>query len=601
MAELPTINLALYAQTDVGMVRSGNEDNFLVLDLSIGRGWTASEEEPPDLLTYSQGYYGSLLAVSDGMGGALAGEVASRMAVETVRDRMLQLQAHDVYSKVSFPERLRLSIEEANLLINGESQTNPAHKGLGATFTAVAVHGNQGYFAQVGDSRAYLIRQGRIYRITKDQSLVQQLIDAGQITEEEAETHSYRNVILQALGAHSNVNVEVNTLALCNLDTLVLCSDGLSGKMHQEEIAQIVHEAADFKSACQRLIDLANDRGGEDNITVVVAQFSGPELTLPLNDSVEPQSLARSPDTPTEINWGVGATTDSLGGAGSPGDFPPDNAEAKATEPLPTPPMQSTPFTAPVQRSTTGLPRTNDLSDRRGPITAVFSAEDFEEEPGVAAAREAPVSAAQKHSAKTEPLDARRTQPLNQQTSQLDQAPGKPSSNSDAKPDRAQAQDPSKEQSQDQSKKGGGQSRTNLFILVGLIVLGAGGLIIGATSYLRQQAQARDAEQQAQKREIQNQKEGQIGRLREKITELNRRLQAADKPALKEKRAAWSESLSRLSLRLDEINQMSLDRLPEISHACDGVGAELKKIEEEVNSLQGLLPAAETNREPIKV
>src|SRR6266545_4221377 len=112
MAELPTINLALYAQTDVGMVRSGNEDNFLILDLSTAKSWTASEEEHDSLLTFNQGYYGSLLAVSDGMGGALAGEVASRMAVETVRDRMLQLQAHPVYGKLAFHERLRLAVEE---------------------------------------------------------------------------------------------------------------------------------------------------------------------------------------------------------------------------------------------------------------------------------------------------------------------------------------------------------------------------------------------------------------------------------------------------------------------------------------------------------
>src|SRR5262249_58019731 len=136
-------------------------------------------------------YYGSLLAVSDGMGGALAGEVASRMAVETVRDRMLQLQAHEVYSRLPFHERLRPSIEEANILINGESQTNPAHKGLGATFTAVATLGGQGFFGQVGDSRAYLIRGDKIHRITKDHSLLQQLLDAGQITEDDAETPSY--------------------------------------------------------------------------------------------------------------------------------------------------------------------------------------------------------------------------------------------------------------------------------------------------------------------------------------------------------------------------------------------------------------------------
>lgn len=596
MAELPTINLALYAQTDVGMVRSGNEDNFLILDLSTGRSWTASEEEPSDLLTYSQGYYGSLLAVSDGMGGALAGEVASRMAVETVRDRMLQLQAHNVYGKMPFPERLRLAIEEANMLINGESQTNPAHKGLGATFTAVAMQGNHVYFAQVGDSRAYLIRRGKIIRITKDQSLVQQLIDAGQITEEEAETHSYRNVILQALGAHSNVNVEVNCLPLCNLDTLVLCSDGLSGKMHQEEIARIINEASDFKSACQHLIDLANERGGEDNITVVVAQFSGNGLALPSNDSIEPQSLARSPDTPTEINWGVGATTDPLNVPDSAGDSPPiaqDKSEAKTTEPLPTPPVQSTPFTAKVQRNTSELPRKNDLSDRRGPITAVFSAEEFEEAPARITAQESVPATTQKQASRTEPLESRRTEPLNPQTSQLDSATtssGSGRSNSNT--------------NRNQSKPSGGQSRTNIFILAGLILLGIGGLVVGVTSYLKQQAQARAEQQEAQmKQQIESQslKDGQIGQLREKIAEINKRLQASNKPALREKRTVWSESLNKLSQRLDDLGKLSLDQLPQISQACDEIRKELDKIEAEVNSLQGLLPVSETSREPIKV
>ncbi len=589
MAELPTINLALYAQTDVGMVRSGNEDNFLILDLSSGRSWTASEEEPPDLLTYSQGYYGSLLAVSDGMGGALAGEVASRMAVETVRDRMLQLQAHNVYGRMPFHERLRLSIEEANLLINGESQTNPAHKGLGATFTGVAVHGNHVYFAQVGDSRAYLIRQDRINRITKDQSLVQQLIDAGQITEEEAETHSYRNVILQALGAHSNVNVEVNSLPLCNMDTLVLCSDGLSGKLHQDEIAQTVHEAADFKSACQRLIDTANERGGEDNITVVIAQFSGSGLSMPAHNSIEPQSLARSPDTPTEINWAVGMTTDPLGEADSP-PIHQDDTEVKATEPLPTPPTQSTPFTAPIRRNTSEMRHTNDLSDRRGPITAVFAPEDFEEDERKTALQDATALPGQKHSAKTEPLEARRTQPLNSQTSPSD--PATSSSDSGLTKDRTQ------------SNTNDGHSRTNLFILIGLIVLGFGGLVFGVTSYFKQQAQARDDRHQAQIKQNQhnqNQKEAKIGHLREKIAVISKQLQAADKPALKEKRDFYSESLVRLGQRIDAVDGMPPDQLQQITQACDEIDKELNNIAAEVNNLQGLLPSTLVSLEPIKV
>lgn len=591
MAELPTINLALYAQTDVGMVRSGNEDNFLILDLSSGRSWTASEEEPQDLLTYSQGYYGTLLAVSDGMGGALAGEVASRMAVETVRDRMLQLQAHEVYGKLSFHERLRLSIEEANLLINGESQTNPAHKGLGATFTAVATIGNQVYFGQVGDSRAYLIRHDKIYRVTKDQSLVQQLIDAGQITEEEAETHSYRNVILQALGAHSNINVEVNSLTLCNLDTLVICSDGLSGKIQQEEIARIIHGASDFKSACQSLINLANERGGEDNITVVIAQFSGSGLTLSKNDNIEPQSLARSPDTPTEVNWGVGAPTDPLNESPNSSDGFSNTAESKATEPLPTPPTQSTPFTAKIPRSASEVSRTNDLSDRRGPITSVFAPEDFDDEPEV--------SPAQHHSAKTEPLESRNTKPINSQTSTINPAPALSGSTADGStPGGSKAN-----AGRDQLSSKDGQSRKNLIILAGLIVLGIGGLAIGATTYFKQQARERDARQQEQKKLKLEEKEGKIGLLREKMADINKKLQDLDKPALKDKRKLWSESLDKLRQQLDDISKMSLEQLPEISQACDKVQEELKKIDDEVTNvkIQGLLPASDTNRDPIKV
>ena len=227
--------------------------------------------------------------------------------------------------------------------------------------------------------------------------------------EEEAETHSYRNVILQALGAHNNVNVEVNTVALCQLDTLVLCSDGLSGKMHADEIARIVNEAGDFKSACQSLINLANERGGEDNITVVVAQFSGAGLPLPDTDSVVPTSLARSPDTPTEINWTMGAKTDPLDDLNSASPRSP-SGEARKTEPLPPPPKQSTPFTTPLTRPSSERSRTNDLSDRVGPITAVFAPEEFEED--------SRTTAEQKNPNPTTPLDSRYTKPISASPSQ---------------------------------------------------------------------------------------------------------------------------------------------------------------------------------------
>ena len=574
MAEFPTINLALYAQTDVGMVRSGNEDNFLILDLSSGKSWTANEEEPHELLTYGQGYYGTLLAVSDGMGGALAGEVASRMAVETVRDRMLQLQAHEIYGKMPFHERMRLAVEEANLIIHADGQTNQSHRGLGATFTSVGINSDHLYFAQVGDSRAYLIRQGEICRVTKDQSLVQQLIDAGQITEEEAETHSYRNVILQALGAHNNVNVEVNKVLLCQLDTLVLCSDGLSGKMHADEIAGIVNAASDFQSACQSLINLANERGGEDNITVVIAQFSGSGLPLP-NGSIEPQSLARSPDTPTEINWNTGAKTDPLDQAENSNNQAASQQDAahRATEPLPPPPKQATPFTAPLQRELPERKRTNDFSDRVEPITAVFSVEDFEED--IQRIDGQPNSP-------TAPLGSRQTKPL---TTELDgvTAPRNVS--------------PSNNGSQASTKN----SKTNLVIFIGLLVLGITGLVFVATTYISRQKAETEAQRQEsarQNEELQKERQGSIDQVRNKISALRSKLSANSKPSIESKLEAWRSKLNDFDRQLDDLNGKSSD---ETRIICSEIERQIQKIDEEFNNAQGLIPSRNINRFPVKL
>jgi PPM family protein phosphatase len=277
----PGFNIAVYAISDVGMVRTGNEDNFLVLNLSTADTWTPNDSgEDPDLklTTFSQSSFGTVLAVTDGMGGALAGEVASRMAVDCVRDRMLELQASPTFSKFAFQERLRLSIELANSYIFKMSMERADYQGMGATFTAVGLSAGKAFFGQVGDSRAYLIRGGHIQQITRDQSLVGQLVQSGHITEEEAERHTYKNVILQALGASPRINVAVDKLALRDMDIAVLCSDGLSNKVRAEEMKRIVDKAPSLKEACQALVTLANQRGGEDNITVLVAQFAGGPL-----------------------------------------------------------------------------------------------------------------------------------------------------------------------------------------------------------------------------------------------------------------------------------------------------------------------------------
>jgi PPM family protein phosphatase len=545
MADHPVVNLALYAQTDVGKVRTGNEDNFLILDLTTGRSWTAHEAEQAELLTYAQGYYGSLLAVSDGMGGALAGEVASRMAVDTVRDRMLQLQAHQKYSQLAIPERLRLAIEEANASINKESLANPNHKGLGATFTAVATRGEEVYFAQVGDSRAYLMRDGKISRVTKDQSLVQQLIDAGQITEEEAETHSYRNVILQALGAHNNIAVEVNSLSLKQLDTVVLCSDGLSGKIHSEEIATIVNDAPDLKSACQGLIDLANWRGGEDNITVVIAQFSGEGLTHADQETIEPEGLARLPDTPTDVDLEGGPPTEPLGEGTH-------NVEDPPTERLPPPKPPPLNPTAADPQQTPESPKTPE----ERPITSVWNVADI-------AAMNVP---------------------------ELPQ-PSAPEAAPEAVPQATQEK---------RNPARASNALLGALIILGLAVVG----LVGAW-YWGQQAKEKTTRkviaQQALK-EKEEQKLTRIGGLHDRMIELHRNLdEAATRPTLKEHSERLAERLKTLNERLDEVNKLPAEQLPIALQDCESIEKDLEILESEVKSLLGKTQLRFTSQQSIEI
>src|SRR6476659_296785 len=278
----------LHAKSDVGRVRRGNEDNFLVLELSKQQTWTATdgEAEPTNLGNFELGEKGLVLVVSDGMGGALAGDVASRMAVDSVRDMIMGNDSEKCDPDASLVECLKNATVYANRAIHHKSQEDSRCAGMGATFTGAAVHGDLLDLVQVGDSRGYLLRKDQIRLATKDQSLVQQLVDVGQISEAEAETHMFRNVILQALGAQSELTPATARIQLRAGDTLLLCSDGLSGKLRNEDIRQIVSDAGDLGAACSALIAEANNRGGEDNITVILARFSGNELEEPSADKI---------------------------------------------------------------------------------------------------------------------------------------------------------------------------------------------------------------------------------------------------------------------------------------------------------------------------
>ena len=273
----------LNANTNVGRVRSGNEDNYLVLDLSTQRAWTGSDGDAPpaEMLRFEVGERGVVLVVSDGMGGALAGDVASRMAVETVRD-MLADDDGDEEPDASLVESLKNATDYANFAIHKRSQDDPHCSGMGATLTAAVITKEGVSLLQVGDSRGYVIRGSQIKLATKDQSLVQQLVDVGQISEQEAETHMFRNVILQALGAQPELQPVTGLVRVYRDDLLLLCSDGLSGKLRAEDMLNIIAESdGDLARACEALVEEANERGGEDNITVVLARLTGDDLLSP--------------------------------------------------------------------------------------------------------------------------------------------------------------------------------------------------------------------------------------------------------------------------------------------------------------------------------
>ena len=279
----------LYAKSDVGRVRRGNEDNFLVLDLSTEKTWTGADGTPPpeNLTRFDLGNKGLVLVVSDGMGGALAGDVASRMAVDSVRQMLMGEGDASCDPDLDLVECLKNATHYANTAIHLKSQEDSRCAGMGATFTGAAIRGDSLDLVQVGDSRGYVLRKEHIRLATKDQSLVQQLVDVGQISESEAETHMFRNVILQALGAQSEVTPVTGRIRLRQDDLVLLCSDGLSGKLRAEDIQQIVlNSKGDLAKACDALIAEANSRGGEDNITVVLARFFGDDLEAPSTDRI---------------------------------------------------------------------------------------------------------------------------------------------------------------------------------------------------------------------------------------------------------------------------------------------------------------------------
>jgi protein phosphatase len=275
---LPEVFVKLFARTDVGQVREHNEDNFLVADLTHrSRGLLDANRAT------QVGPHGAVFAVCDGMGGAAAGEIASQLAVDILYERLVDGLDERALRRDDLARRLVRAVEAAGLRIFHEAKADRSRRGMGTTVTAAALVDDILFLAQVGDSRGYILRGDTLVQVTRDQSLVNQLIEAGQLTEEEAETFEHNNIILQALGTSDTVQVDLTYAQLRQGDILLLCSDGLSGMVRDDEIRELLKSSTEPLDICKALTEQANQAGGHDNITVIVVQFDGGTLT-PFDD-----------------------------------------------------------------------------------------------------------------------------------------------------------------------------------------------------------------------------------------------------------------------------------------------------------------------------
>ena len=260
-----TARIRVGAATDVGRVRDHNEDAYLVAE---------------DL---------GLIAVADGMGGHRGGEVASETALEALRIAFLAGAA------------IQDAVSAANEAVHDQSVADPNLRGMGTTITAGALTEGSLVLGHVGDSRAYLLREGRLQRVTTDHSLVEELIRAGELTEAEAEQDPRRSMITRALGLDSGVEVDLEEIILADGDRILLCSDGLTNMVSEKDLARHLVETSDPQDAARDLVDSANAAGGVDNITAVVIDVDAADGGVDATAADAPAVNAPAPgDAPTE-------------------------------------------------------------------------------------------------------------------------------------------------------------------------------------------------------------------------------------------------------------------------------------------------------------
>lgn len=268
------IQVSVFGTSDVGRVRKNNEDNFVVCNLTTGEvGMT------PPIRSHQLGTRGSLFMVADGMGGEASGEVASQICTATVPKRLYDnLKTLGTVSETNFVLLIREAIEFANQIIYQKAQSSPAYRGMGTTTTAATLFGPYLFVAQVGDSRAYLIRNKQITQLTRDQTFLNYLKDIGAELPVDPEKDSRKSILTQAVGTSETLDVKVTYTKIRQGDSILLCSDGMYNMVPLPEILESVNSQAPLPEKCKSLIDKAIAHGGTDNITVIMSEFTGPGL-----------------------------------------------------------------------------------------------------------------------------------------------------------------------------------------------------------------------------------------------------------------------------------------------------------------------------------
>jgi PPM family protein phosphatase len=272
----PALTVKAFGITDTGCVRPSNEDQFLVAELTkTMRAWHTSLPEPPVQFGNEHGH---LFLVADGMGGARAGEHASALAVAAIEQFTLNTFKWFFHTGAAEAQRVltqfQTALREADARILEESSEHPELRGMGTTVTMAYHLDAQLCIVHVGDSRAYMYEEGELHQITQDHTLTAEMVRSGDLRPEEVSRHRLRHLITNVVGGTEAVRfVEAHALQLQASDRLLLCSDGLTEMLTNEAIAATLRDEPDPEAACRTLVAQANDAGGRDNITVVIARF----------------------------------------------------------------------------------------------------------------------------------------------------------------------------------------------------------------------------------------------------------------------------------------------------------------------------------------